>query len=67
MLHPAIVSCAHQLAARVEDRRANRNAAFRQSLAGFSERDGEHGCIVEAQLRILRGIIMTSRLDRRQA
>jgi hypothetical protein len=55
------------LAVRVEDRSANRNAAFRQSLAGFSERYGEHGCIVEAQLRILRGIIMTSRLDRRQA
>jgi hypothetical protein len=42
------------LAARVENCRADGNTTFRQSLAGFSERDGEHSGVVEAQLRILR-------------
>ncbi len=54
MLHPAIVAGADQLAASVEDCRADGNAAFRQSLAGLGERDGKHGGVVEAQLRILR-------------
>jgi len=57
VLHPANVARTNKLAVRVENCRADGNTTFRQSHAGFSERDGEHSGVVEAQLRILRTIM----------
>jgi len=48
ILYAAIVTGAEEGSVFVEDRGADRDAAFGESFAGFGEGDGEHGVRVES-------------------
>ncbi len=47
LLHPPVVSRANQLAGLIENRGANRNAAFLQAQPRFRQRHREHRVVVQ--------------------